>query len=174
MSGKTTKSLIIILFVLAGAFLLGKSIASNSNQVTRNGNDRKKTVQKQEIKYKKLLIGDKPLIVEVADNDEIRAKGLSGRDKLADDAGMLFIFEKPAFYSFWMKDMKIPLDFIWIKGDKIVDIGENIPVPNTLKLEELVTYTPKSAVDKVLEVNAGKAGRIGAKTGDKITLTDNI
>ena len=44
-------------------------------------------------------------------------KGLSGRDNLADDEGMFFVFEKSDIYPFWMKDMKFAIDIIWIMED---------------------------------------------------------
>lgn len=51
--------------------------------------------------------------VAIADTDEKRTKGLSGRDNLAQDQGMLFLFDKPGNYPFWMKDMRFPIDIIF-------------------------------------------------------------
>lgn len=102
--------------------------------------------------------------VEVADTPAEREKGLSGRQSLTEGSGMLFVFTAADNYSFWMKDMNFGLDFIWIKGNIVMDITENVmPVygksPNVFK--------PSEKVDKVLEVNAGTAARLGIKVGDK-------
>src|SRR3989338_7646161 len=55
--------------------------------------------------------------VELASTPEARAQGLSGRASLGENEGMLFIFEKPGKYDFWMKDMNFPIDIIWLASD---------------------------------------------------------
>jgi len=55
--------------------------------------------------------------VDLALTPETQEKGLSGRSGLKDDEGMLFVFEKPDKYSFWMKDMNFPIDIIWMGED---------------------------------------------------------
>ena len=62
------------------------------------------------------------LRLEVADTDASRTLGLSGRDSLDSGAGMLFTFDAPGIYPFWMKDMKFPLDMVWIDSGKVVDV----------------------------------------------------
>ena len=64
--------------------------------------------------------------VEIADTKELRALGLSGRKELGDYQGMLFIMDEEDTHSFWMKDMEIELDLLYINAQgKIVDIFEN-------------------------------------------------
>jgi len=64
--------------------------------------------------------------VEIADTKELRALGLSGRKELGDYQGMLFIMDEEDTHSFWMKDMEIELDLLYINTQgKIVDIFEN-------------------------------------------------
>lgn len=113
------------------------------------------------------------LRVEIADNPEDRERGLSGRDSLALNRGMLFVFSEPDNYSFWMKGMKFGLDFIWIKGNKIVEISKNIKPEDydpalALPGEPAKNLISKNKADKVLEVNAGTADRLGIKTGDSV------
>ncbi|MCX8009506.1 MAG: DUF192 domain-containing protein, partial [Patescibacteria group bacterium] len=86
--------------------------------------------------------------MELFDTQEKRTRGLSGRDFLPENKGMLFIFEKPDYYTFWMKEMKFPLDFIWIRGDEIVEITENVK-PEDYQPPKF--FTSKEKVDKVLE-----------------------
>ncbi len=78
---------------------------------------------------------------------------------------MLFIFDKPGAYSFWMKGMKFSIDIIWIANNKIVGFVENAELPDGLKIP---TYKPSAAIDKVLELNAGTVARDGIKIGDTI------
>jgi uncharacterized membrane protein (UPF0127 family) len=111
-------------------------------------------------KFKRLQVGNWLLNVEVAKDNESRTQGLSGRDKLDPDFGMLFIFDKPDKYSFWMKDMKFNLDFIWIRNKKVVQINTHISNPKTL--------VPNQEVDQVLEVAAGEVDKNSVKVGDEI------
>jgi uncharacterized membrane protein (UPF0127 family) len=108
--------------------------------------------------------------IEVADNNDTRAKGLSGREKLDEGKGMLFVFEdkniKPGF---WMKGMIMPIDIIWINDGNIVQIDSKVPPPSK-DSGELQTYFPKTKIDYVLEVASGYSEKVGIKEGDNITL----
>lgn len=129
--------------------------------------------QPQKPALKVITINDKKINVEIADTQEKRTKGLGGRDNLATDSGMLFIFPKEDRYSFWMKGTKFPLDIIWIKGNNIVDILTNAKPPeNGQKDETLPLFQPVVAIDKVLEVAAGSVDRLQIRVGDKITISD--
>lgn len=114
---------------------------------------------------KKLFINNHPFNIELADTDTLRSRGLSGRNSLSPNSGMLFIFPTAGYYQFWMKEMEFPLDFIWINNDTIVDLTENVPPPDN---NYLPTYSSNSAVDKVLEVNAGTIKSLNIVIGDKI------
>lgn len=100
-----------------------------------------------------VVINGHAVEIEVARTPEEQARGLSGRESLAENAGMLFVYEQSITPSFWMKEMNFPLDIIWIGEDKkIVDITENM-LPETYPQ----TFQPKALVQYVLEVNAGWA-----------------
>ncbi|MBI2019920.1 DUF192 domain-containing protein [Candidatus Daviesbacteria bacterium] len=121
--------------------------------------------------YSELTINGHKIKVEIADTKEKRGKGLGGREMLASDEGMLFIFDKEEIHSFWMKGLTFPLDFVWIKGDQVADILKNIPPPQPEQKDDtLPIYRPSVPVDKVLEVNAGTADRLNIKVGDTIQL----
>jgi uncharacterized protein len=60
------------------------------------------------------------LVADVAETNEQRTKGLSVKDALAEKEAMLFVFDTAQEHSFWMKDMKFPIDIIWLDSDKIV------------------------------------------------------
>ncbi|MEK7502976.1 MAG: DUF192 domain-containing protein [Patescibacteria group bacterium] len=109
-------------------------------------------------------ISGRKVEVDIANNEKERNKGLGGRKNLPEDSGMLFIFEIPAKYSFWMKDMRFPIDIIWIEENKkITAISENI-APETYP----ASFSPSEPVKYVLEVNAGWADKNGVKSGDSI------
>ncbi len=107
------------------------------------------------------------LKVEVADNYISRAQGLSGHPKLKDNEGMLFVFERRGRPTFWMKGMKFGLDFIWVDGEAVVDITENVPAPRGAR-DLLNVYRPKAEADKVIEVNAGYVAKNKVKIGDTL------
>lgn len=110
-----------------------------------------------------------PLMVEVVRDKRLQEKGLSGRPSIAVDNGMLFLFDYPDVHSLWMKNMRFPIDMIWIKDNIVVDIKENVPVPKEGIAEyDLPVYTPKSIADKVLEVNAGFVKYNNIKAGDAL------
>ena len=122
-----------------------------------------------QLNYSTVKIGTTKYRVDLADDDNKRSQGLSGREMLLPDQGMLFIFNSKDKYNFWMKDMKFPLDFVWIDGDTIVDLTENVPAPLT------ATYTPafgpKVPVDKVLEISAGEVRKNTFSIGQKVSVT---
>jgi hypothetical protein len=60
------------------------------------------------------------LIADIAATDEQRTKGLSVKDSLAENEAMLFVFNNEGEHTFWMKNMKFPIDIIWIDADKTV------------------------------------------------------
>lgn len=120
---------------------------------------------------KTLKINDHVFKVEIADTSQKRNKGLGGREKLASDEGMLFVFEKSDKYPFWMKGLKFPLDFIWIKDFKIAGTLPNILPPDpSQKDQDLPVFSSPSEIDKVLEVNAGTVETLGIKVGDSIKV----
>lgn len=107
--------------------------------------------------------------VSIADEASEREIGLSNRDTLAQDEGMLFVFDTKDYFPFWMKDTRIPLDIIFIDDDLIVYIFENVvpPSPSQLK-SELPLYTPDKKANYVLEINGGMVRRYNIKVGDKV------
>lgn len=114
-----------------------------------------------------VVINNKKVAVEVADNPSERALGLMNRQSLNDGSGMLFIFEDDGLYSFWMKNTLIPLDMIFISKDfGIVDILEAEPC----KDDPCAVYTPKGSAKYVLEVNQGYSRKNNINIGDKVAL----
>lgn len=113
---------------------------------------------------------------ELAQTAGERAQGLSDRDSLAPDAGMLFVFESERQPSFWMRRMRFPLDFLWISaGLRVVDRTEDVPPPAPGTPDaELPRYVPDAAVLYVLEVNAGVIREAGVEIGDTVSFQPDI
>lgn len=112
--------------------------------------------------------------VEVASTTAEKSRGLSYRASLAENAGMLFLFNTPAIQNFWMKDMNFPLDMIWIGpgvgGEEVLGFAQNAePQPGT-PLWGLTIYNSLDGTDKVLEVNAGTVARDNIKVGDAVQI----
>lgn len=105
----------------------------------------------------------------VADSPEERSRGLSRRTNLAENEGMLFVFDTPDYHSFWMKDMKFPLDIIFIRDDRIVAVYENVLPPNS-EQETPSVVKPDEKANFVLEINAGQSSLYGFQKGDKVFL----
>jgi len=104
-----------------------------------------------------MTIGTTTLRVEIAETSDAHVKGLSGRSKLTDGTGMLFIFDHPDLYGFWMPDMKFPIDIIWFGDDwHIVDIASDVSPDSYPKV-----FVPKAKAQYVLEAPAGTAHRWG-------------
>ena len=118
---------------------------------------------------KSVVIDSKTYNVEVATTKADQEKGLSGRSSLAQNHGMYFIFSQQGRYSFWMKDMKFPIDIIFINDNKIVAIFPNVPAP-TSNLA-LPVYTPDQPANRVLETPAGDAKNNNFKIGDKVSTS---
>ncbi len=122
-------------------------------------------------KFKTLNINGNKLRVEIAGTQSKRNKGLSGRDSLKMDEGMLFVYSNSSSHPFWMKGMQISLDFVWINADKVVDIIPGVPPPNPgTKDADLPIYSTKNETDKILEVNAGIIQKLNIKVGDSVKL----
>ena|SRR3989344_8055063 len=118
----------------------------------------------------KVMIGGKEFVLEVADTDSLRGRGLSGRKSLQKYSGMIFLFDQKAHHSFWMKEMFIPLDFIWINETKITDLSKDVQPPPNLYTKDLPLIIPKEPVNRVIEVNTGIIDELKLKIGDEITF----
>jgi uncharacterized membrane protein (UPF0127 family) len=115
----------------------------------------------------KVDVNGREFTVKIASTAAEREKGLSGQPKLADNQGMLFKFDKPEKYTFWMNGMLFPLDILFIKDGRIVDMAIDMPAPK--KGENIAIYTSKAIADSVLEVNAGTAARLEWSLGSRVT-----
>ena len=118
-----------------------------------------------------VTIGGRTIAVEVAATEAAREHGLSDRDALPADAGMLFDLGQTTIATFWMKDMRFPLDMVWITDDRTVAgvASDAQPQPGAAD-SDLTLYRSPAPVRYVLELNAGAAARLGFSDGARVSL----
>lgn len=104
--------------------------------------------------------------VEIADTPEARAQGLSDRAIIPEGYGMLFVFETEGNYGFWMKDMFVSIDVIWLSPEgTILGIERNL-APETYPQ----VFYPPEPIRYVLETAVGEAERQGWEVGSSVTI----
>lgn len=114
--------------------------------------------------------GEKSFSIEVADDASERSTGLMFRETMADDHGMLFVFEQTQPVGFWMKNTPMPLDLVFVGEDGIVRaIRQGEPFSEAL-------ITPGKPARFVLELKAGTAAKAGIVEGTDLRhpAIDNI
>lgn len=116
--------------------------------------------------FARVSVGMHVVRAEIADTHERRARGLAGRDALAEGEGMLFVYPRADRYGFWMRGMRFDLDLVWIRDGRIVEISAE--VPHAVAQGEPPVYRPSEPVDRVLEVPASTAARLGWRVGDAV------
>ncbi len=107
--------------------------------------------------------------LEIAKTEKQQEIGLAKYKSIPLDFGMLFPFEKEGFYSFWMKNMKFPIDIIYIRNSRIVTIFRDVPYPKSGN-EKLPVYQPSSPADTVLEINANLSQKYGFKINQPVQI----
>lgn len=107
--------------------------------------------------------------LEVARTRDEQSLGLGNRDSLAWGHGMLFVYERPGFMSFWMKGMRFDIDIVWIRDGRIVGISPFVPWPRE-NPDRPATLRAPELTDMVLEVPAGYAQANGWRRGDRVEL----
>jgi uncharacterized membrane protein (UPF0127 family) len=107
-----------------------------------------------------LQLEDKCVELEVVDTDKNRMRGLSERDSLAENQGMLFVFDQTEEQCFWMKDMHFNIDIIWLDNNKQIEKIEENASPDTYP-----DFFCSDNTKYVLEFNQGFAAKYGLKRG---------
>ena len=111
------------------------------------------------------------LTIEVADTQESRELGLSGRAEIASGKGMLFVFDHPGKYGFWMKDMKFSIDMVWINQDGVVvHVERNASPSSYFDHTPALVFVNDVAAKYVLEIEEGKADAYGLFLGTKVII----
>ncbi len=161
---------VIIILIAFAAYFIFSSILNTPKQV----NPDLEKAMNNKTAYSFVRQGDvsftnskgeflKRIDVEIADDNSKRELGLMFRDKMEEDQGMLFLFDREDMQSFWMKNTILPLDIIYVNSKmEIVKIYRNAePYSET----SLPSGKPSQYV---VEVNGGYCDKFGIKEGDKI------
>ncbi|MEX2514758.1 MAG: DUF192 domain-containing protein [Candidatus Paceibacterota bacterium] len=110
---------------------------------------------------------DRCFYLDVADTSTLRRQGLSGRESLGSNEGMLFLYRLSGEYGFWMRDMNFPIDIIWLdRNDEIVTI-----VSSALPDSYPEIYYPDNSARKIIEVSAGVAEKLDLNIGDRLDVS---
>ena len=105
--------------------------------------------------------------LEVAKTPQQQAMGLMYRPALPDNQGMLFTFPSPQPASFWMKNVPVALDMVFMRKGVIQYIEASAP---PCVKEPCPTYGPRTLIDQVIELRSGRAAELGLKKGDKVKI----
>src|SRR5215216_412956 len=165
----------LLLVVICNSMLIASAAQINNNNNNTNNNNTNpilKAIQEglsADNKYLKAKVTVKGLELnaDVPITSELMAKGLAVKNQLKESEAMLFIFEESAKHSFWMKDMKFPIDIIWLDSDsKVGHIEQNLqPCVSVLIC---TSYSPNTDSQYVLETVAGFTQRHNVSVGTDI------
>ena len=147
---------IITLGILFGAYLV-----FHGYMVSAPTQDAQTPYVSSELQYVDVMLGDTVVRAEIADTPERRQTGLSGRRYLEEGDGMLFVFDRPDHYAFWMPDMYISLDIIWFDSSfTVITIAEDVTPESYPE-----AFMPDAPAQYVLEVPAGFSRKHGIAPG---------
>lgn len=115
---------------------------------------------------KQLIVNGHYLNAELASNYAEQTQGLSGRACLGSSQAMLFQFNQPGYYPFWMKNMRFAIDIVWLdQAKQVVDIAPSVS-PRTYPH----TFSNSQPAQYVVEMAAGQAQKLGIGTGSNINF----
>jgi len=115
--------------------------------------------------YLRIKVNDIVVNAEIANTDAEKINGLTNKTNLEENQGMLFVFSEEDYYGFWMKNMKIPIDMIFIdKDNTVIDIWKDAQPCK----ENCTSYVSKEKSMYVLEVKSNFTDRHNVTIGSKI------
>ncbi|OGG44019.1 hypothetical protein A2841_04050 [Candidatus Kaiserbacteria bacterium RIFCSPHIGHO2_01_FULL_48_10] len=117
-----------------------------------------------------VIVGGVPVSVEVVATDASRRQGLSGRENLPKGEGMLFVFDAPGRYPFWMKDTQFPIDILWLDANGVIVYVEKEVSPATYPKQ----FIPTQDALYVLEVSAGFIEQHNLIQGSKVNIPPDV
>lgn len=148
------------IFVVALFWPIERQILPSSGPTTdRNG-----------YQHRVVQFSDSHVFARVPTTESLKELGLGGVSTLADDEGMLWVFTTPQRATFWMKGMLIPLDFIWIENNRIVNLTAQAAPPIDPISTDLPILDSGVPVDAVLEVAGGYIERHTLNIGDLVDI----
>lgn len=117
------------------------------------------------------IIGNRKVFLKIADTPEKQYQGLMYVKQMPENYGMIFLFDRAEPRSFWMKNVEIPIDIIFLRNRKIINIHRNVQ-PNNRNKNRLYRSAYKS--DCAIEVNAGFCDKYNVRPGDFVLLSTSV
>ncbi len=114
-----------------------------------------------------LIVNDETIDLEVAKTPEQQQIGLMYRSQIADDRGMLFPFTEPILASFWMKNVDMSIDIIFVNDGVVDSIASSVP---PCREEPCPIYRSQGFINQVIELRAGRAKELNIKKGDTLII----
>lgn len=116
--------------------------------------------------------------IELAFTAEEQSKGLMERDVLAENGGMLFVFDSPSVRTFWMKNCRFDMDLIYMDSDGVIVSMHHMKMERARQRSEseeayynrLPTYASEKPAQFVLELAGGQLDFLGLQVGDKLDI----
>jgi hypothetical protein len=176
---KPCKNMSKYIIILLTTILLGcattseKTTKSAESTVSPESITQTETVVKEENLGQNLpieanvVINDQLIELEIAKTSAQQQIGLMYRTSLADHRGMLFPFSPPRRVSFWMKNVSLDLDMVFLRNGVVQAIESNVP---PCQNDPCPTYGPDVEIDQVIELRGGRAIELGLKQGDVISI----
>lgn len=119
-------------------------------------------------------VGGQRFLVELALDDESRARGLMFRPAMPAGHGMLFVHDTTDHLAYWMKNTLLPLDILYFDEQRrLVSVQADVP-PCRSAGNDCPVYPSAGPARFVLELNAGMAARLGLRPGAVLTLGPGI
>ena len=113
-------------------------------------------------------VGNRTVIVETVESEMKQAKGLGDRPCIKDNQAMLFVFDRQDTmeHCFWMKDMRFPIDIVWLSSEKqVIHVVSDVE-PATYP----ASFCPGEASRYVFEVKSGQAAKLGLTVGTRLSF----
>ena len=155
---------IVLILSISGIYLYSTSVKKVENKTEKD-----KTEENKISKGYSLKINNKVISLIVASSTDSKERGLSGMDSLPNDSAMLFIFDFPDIYGFWMKDMKFAIDIIWLDADKKIVYLEKNATPESYPN----AFMPTANSMYVIETNSGFVDQNGLVLGSVLDFSNN-
>lgn len=115
----------------------------------------------------RVQLGDGVFDASIAQSDADRQKGLGGVTNLGESEALLLVYAADSKWPIWMKDMKVPIDIVWLdEKKKVVDIVRDVSPDEGTD----VTHTPKEKARYVIELQAGTAAKKTIHEGSQATF----
>jgi uncharacterized membrane protein (UPF0127 family) len=114
----------------------------------------------------RVAVAGTSVFMRVADTEAEREQGLSGTEPLKSNEGMLFEFDREGYYSIWMKDMRYPIDVVWVSEQGIIVHIEKSLSPASYP----AAYTSTLPARTILELPTGFADAHHVILGARVTI----